>query len=50
MNCPVCGKKLKIVDSRPYGDYLRIRVYKCPECNFTTTTSETLEVDTAKEI
>ena len=32
MNCPKCGRKMRVTDTRPYGKNLRIRHYKCPNC------------------
>ena len=42
MICPHCKTKLKCIDSRMFGDRIRIRKYRCPECGFETTTDETL--------
>jgi len=43
MNCPHCGTKLKIIDSRPYGKNKRIRKYRCAECGYEDTTIEEME-------
>lgn len=48
MMCPDCKKngkstRLRIVDSRPYGDNLRVRRYLCPQCGYTNNTYEKME-------
>lgn len=45
MNCPYCKIKLKCIDSRASGDFLRFRIYKCENCAFTDVTEERLLVD-----
>lgn len=43
MKCPCCKSKLKVIDSRIYGDK-RMRKYKCvnPKCKFSDVTEEKL--------
>jgi transcriptional regulator NrdR family protein len=42
MICPECDKKLKIIDSRPFGKNVRIRKYECQYCGFEDVTEERL--------
>jgi predicted RNA-binding Zn-ribbon protein involved in translation (DUF1610 family) len=42
MICPHCKTKLKCIDSRMFGDRIRIRKYRCPKCGFEEITDETL--------
>ena len=39
MNCPVCGEKTKVTDSRPNEDSVR-RHRKCLECGYVFVTIE----------
>jgi transcriptional regulator NrdR family protein len=40
MECPVCGKRLYVIDSRMHGKYKRIRRYRCHKCGFEEITGE----------
>jgi len=44
MLCPICKAKLKIYDSRPDGDFARVRRYECLKCGFKDITREELRV------
>lgn len=39
MNCPVCGGKVKVIDSYPECDVV-YRKRKCIECNYSFNTEE----------
>jgi len=44
--CPVCGGRMKIVDTLTYDgkpdDWERLRLYECAECGYRVKTSETV--------
>lgn len=40
MNCPTCKAKLLCYDSRPHGDDMHQRKYRCPDCSRVYTTRE----------
>ncbi|MDN5324061.1 MAG: Ogr/Delta-like zinc finger [Clostridia bacterium] len=42
MNCPKCGKKLRVIDSKPISNQLRHRRYICKECKLRIYTKETI--------
>jgi len=51
MKCPVCGyKKVKVTDSRPYSNGLKIkRVKRCPSCHVRFDTYERIDTESIRE-
>ena len=46
MQCTFCASKnVCIINSRPKGDYYRVRRYRCTECNKTFGTIELLQTE-----
>lgn len=39
MNCPMCNRGTRVIDSRPQSDHT-LRVRKCLECNYRFNTVE----------
>lgn len=42
MNCPVCGKRLKVIKSESDKNGV-MRIRKCTSCRFVTTTFEKID-------